>query len=62
MPVKIQDIGCRIQGVFLLSEVDHVGGARPGAKLDPALLLVKGEPCVVNLAGGGQPVRWNPVD
>ena len=62
MPVKIQDIGCRIQGVFLLSEVDHVGGARPGAKLDPALLLVEGEPGVVDLAGGGHQVRWDPVD
>ena len=66
MPVKIHDIGSRIHGgrsrIVDVSEVDHVSGARPGAKLDPALLLVEGEPGVVNLAGGGHQVRWDPGD
>ena len=35
---------------------------RPGTKLDPAFLLVEGEPGEVQLAGGGEDVRGNPED
>ena len=62
MPVKIHDIGSQIHFTLPLLEVDLFGSIGPGAKLDPAVLFVKGEPGVVDLAGGGQEVRWDPVD
>ena len=48
--------------MFLLLEVNHVSAARPGANLEPALLLVEGEPGAVDLAGGRHQVRWDPGD
>ena len=43
-------------------QVNLVSITRPGAKLDAAVLLIEGEPGVIDLAGGGQQVRWDPGD